>query len=156
MFTDCYVVAVRQGHPLTARKVVRVEDLLDFDWVVPNQGAPRRLAFDQLFVPTGRLPKTSIESHSLATIRATLVDSDRMAILTRSELAAEERMGLLTSIDIGPIRPSPVIGVTTRADWLPTSRQQAFLDLLRLAGARHAAQIAESWPAQPALAVGDA
>lgn len=156
LFTDRYTVAVRHGHPLTARKTVRVEDLLDFDWVVPNQGAPRRIAFDQLFVPTGRLPKTSIESHSLATIRATLVDSDRMAILTLSELAAEERMGLLTAIDIGPIRPSPVIGVTTRGDWLPTSRQQAFLDLLRLAGARHAAHIAESWPAQPALAaVGD-
>jgi len=136
LFRDRYVVAVRAEHPLAGRTDVRVEDLLGFDWIIPNQGAPRRVAFDALFAPTGRTPKASIESHSLATIRETLHESDRMAILTRMEIATDEKMGLLATLPIGPLEPSPVIGVTTRRNWLPTPRQQAFLDLLRRSGKR--------------------
>ncbi|MBN8607408.1 MAG: LysR family transcriptional regulator [Caulobacterales bacterium] len=134
LFTDSYVIAVRANHPLANRASVSAEDLLDFDWIIPNQGAPRRHAFDNLFAKLDRKPKASIESHSLATIRATLYESDRLAILTRMEIAADEKHGLLHALPISNLDPSPVIGVTTRRDWLPTPRQQAFLDLLRSAG----------------------
>lgn len=134
LFTDRYVVAVRSSHPLAGRAKVTAEDFLEYDWIIPNQGAPRRHAFDNLFASLGRTPKASIESHSLATIRATLYESDRMAVLTQMEVGTDEKIGLLRALPIGPIDPSPVIGVTTRRDWLPTERQQTFLDLLRKAG----------------------
>lgn len=136
LFTDRYVAVVGAGHPLAGVANVSVETLLEYDWIIPNPGAPRRVAFDALFAPTGRTPKSSIESHSLATIRETLRESDRMAILTEMEVSTDQKMGLLTTVPIGPLEPSPVIGVTIRRDWLPTPRQQAFLDLLRRAGQR--------------------
>lgn len=129
---------------MAGRTDVTVEALLDYDWIIPNATAPRRVAFDALFAPTGRTPKASIESHSLATIRETLHESDRMAILTQMEVSTDQKMGLLTTLPIGALEPSPVIGVTTRVDWLATPRQQAFLDLLRRAGRRQdAAQLGE-------------
>ena len=140
LFTDRYVIAVRSSHPLATRAGVTVKDLLEFDWIIPNQGAPRRHAFDNLFAPLGRTPKANIESHSLATIRATLYESDRLAILTQMEVSTDEKQGLLRALPVGQLDPSPVIGVTTRRDWLPTPRQQAFLDLLRRAGKSQDAQ----------------
>lgn len=155
LFTDHYVAVVRAGHPLAGRNDVPVEALLEYDWIIPNAGAPRRIAFDALFAPTGRTPKSSIESHSLATIRETLHESDRMAILTQMEVSTDQKMGLLTTVPIGPLEPSPVIGVTTRADWLATPRQQAFIDLLRRAGLRQDASylsfVESACAAEPAV-----
>ena len=140
LFTDDYVVAVRAGHPLADRDDLTLDDLLEFDWIIPNHGAPRRLAFENLFAPAGRIPKTGIECHSLATIRATLYESDRITILTQMDVDTDERAGLLKALPVGRLHPAPVIGLTTRRDWLPTSRQKEFLDLLRRAGRAKNAQ----------------
>jgi LysR family transcriptional regulator, regulator for genes of the gallate degradation pathway len=37
----------------------------------------------------------------------------------------------LAAVPYGPIEPIPAIGVTTRADWLPTQLQVNFLRLIR-------------------------
>src|SRR5258708_39460878 len=38
-----YVIAVRQGHPLFAKRKVTLDDLSAYDWVVATPGACRRL-----------------------------------------------------------------------------------------------------------------
>jgi hypothetical protein len=68
-------------------------------------------------------------------IRATLWESNRLAILTRSEMQADRRMGVLDGLTTAPLEPTPIIGVTTRAHWTATAQQQQFLDLLRSHGA---------------------
>ena len=135
LFADPYVVAARHGHPLVGQGFVSVEQLAAYDWVVPNSEAPRRHAFDHLFQGRGRMPRTSIECHSYAMIRATLWESDRLAILTRSEMLADRRMGVLDGLPTDALEPTPIIGLTTRANWIPTRKQQQFFDLLREHGA---------------------
>ena len=135
LFSDPYLVAARFDHPLVGQAYVTTEQLLDYDWIVQSPGAPRRQAFDHLFQGMDRVPRTSIESHSYATIRATLCESDRLTVLTRSELLADQRMGVLEHLSTAPLEPTPVIGLTTRANWVPTERQQAFIELLRQHGA---------------------
>jgi DNA-binding transcriptional LysR family regulator len=135
LFRDPYVVAARSGHPLTKKTGVTAADLVKYNWVVPNSGAPRRQAFEGLFSGLGAMPRTMVESHSYATIRAMLCEGDWLAILTRGELRTDERMGVLAALSTPPLSPTPAIGLTTRTDWLPTQRQQAFLDLLREQGA---------------------
>jgi LysR family transcriptional regulator of gallate degradation len=49
LFADPYVVAGRRGHPLAGLDRVTADELLQYDWIVPNPGAPRRKAFDQFF-----------------------------------------------------------------------------------------------------------
>ncbi len=135
LFRDPYVIAGRRGHPLAGVEIVTPEQLLAYDWIVPNPGAPRRHAFDHFFQSIGRIPRTSIESHSYATIRATLCEGDRLAILTRSEVLADERIGVLERLNAGPLRPTPVIGFTTQAEATSSQRRSAFLTLLREHGA---------------------
>jgi LysR family transcriptional regulator of gallate degradation len=139
LFADPYVVAGRRGHPLAGLDRVTADELLRYDWIVPNPGAPRRKAFDQFFREAAGTPRTSIESHSYATIRATLCEGDRLAILTRSELSADERLGVLQSLNVDPLQPTPVIGFATR-DAQPASRRvQTFMTLLQ----DHAAELAD-------------
>ncbi len=112
-----------------------------YDWIVPNPGAPRRKAFDLFFSEASRKPRTSIESHSYATIRATLCEGDRLAILTRSELLADERLGVLQSLNVDAMQPTPVIGFAS-SDAEPTSqRRRAFMALLEEHGAELAGRL---------------
>lgn len=130
LFSDPYVIAARRDHPLTRKGRIGVEDLLQYDWVVANQGAPRHAAFTRLFAAAGRVPTTTIETHSIATIRMAVTQSDRLTLLTRSELQAEEHTGMFVSLPYPRLEPVPVIGITTRQGWVPCAEKQAFLDLL--------------------------
>jgi DNA-binding transcriptional LysR family regulator len=148
LFADPYVVAAREDHPLVGRGFVSAEQLTGYDWLVARPGAPRRAAFDRLFQGLGRGPRTSIETHSYATIRATLCEGDRLAIMTRSELLPDQRMGLLDAVATDPLEPTPIIGLTTRPGWAPSQKHQLFLSLLR----RHAARLAVANEGAPAEA----
>jgi LysR family transcriptional regulator, regulator for genes of the gallate degradation pathway len=58
-----------------------------------------------------------------------LARSDCLTLFTSYELMYEN--DALAAIPFGPIEPIPSIGVTTRADWLPTQLQVNFLRLIR-------------------------
>jgi len=86
LLEEKYFVAGRRGHPLAARLGVKLEELCRFDWIVPNRNAPRREVFENIFAGVSQRPAANIETHSLATISMTLASSDRLAMLTASEL----------------------------------------------------------------------
>jgi LysR family transcriptional regulator, regulator for genes of the gallate degradation pathway len=123
-----YVIAARRGHPLLHKKKVTLDDLAAYDWVVGTPGACRRVCFDTLFA--GRRPPTArVETSSLPTIRLVLARSDCLTLFTSYELMYED--DALAAVPYGPIEPIPALGVTTRADWLPTQLQVNFLRLIR-------------------------
>src|SRR5215469_6263719 len=139
LWRDPYVIAVRQGHPLAGKKEIRRADLVDFDWVLALSKASRRIAFENTF-PGLCGPHSIVETHSLPTIISILANSDRMAILTKSELAVAREQGQrLAALNFGPIEPSTSIGVTIRREWHPTYLQRMFLEFLRGQTIRQAA-----------------
>jgi len=123
-----FVIVGRPEHPLMQRGQVLLEDLADFEWIVGTPGAARRARFEQLFAGR-RCPRARIETCSLPTIRLLLRQSDRLTLLTSYELMFEE--GELTAVPFGPIGPAPRVGLTTRADWLPTELQAKFVRFLQ-------------------------
>jgi LysR family transcriptional regulator, regulator for genes of the gallate degradation pathway len=123
-----YVIAARRGHPLLNKRKVALDDLAACDWVVGTPGACRRVCFDTLFAG-GRRPMARVETSSLPTIRLVLARSDCLTLFTSYELMYED--DALAAVPYGPIEPIPSIGVTTRADWLPTQLQLNFLRLIR-------------------------
>ena len=131
LFSDPYVVAARRGHPLTRLRKVTLEDLSRYRWVVPLKGSTRRQAFERLFADAPCLPGIGVETYALPIIRAILADSDHVSLLTRYEIASEDRMGELTMVRFEPGYASASLGITTRAGWLPTQLQLGFLALLR-------------------------
>jgi LysR family transcriptional regulator of gallate degradation len=122
-----YAVVARRGHKLLKQGAIAVDDLLGYDWVIGTAGASRRACFDRLF-KGGPGPKTSIATSSLPIVRHLLLRSDRLALMTSYELMQDNE---LAALPFGPIEPAPAIGVTMRANWLPTRLHQEFIDLLR-------------------------
>jgi DNA-binding transcriptional LysR family regulator len=127
---DPYVIAVGRQHPLAGKKTVTREDLIAAEWILAHGDAYRRTIVDRLL--DGAPARSSIETHSLPTIYTFLDSGDRMAIMTRSEIVLEERLGnRLTSLSYVIDEPAAPIGVTLRKDWVPTRLQQEFLQFLR-------------------------
>jgi LysR family transcriptional regulator, regulator for genes of the gallate degradation pathway len=149
-----YVVVGRPGHPLIEKGQVTLDDLADHDWIIGTPGAARRTRFERLFAGRRR-PQARIETCSLPTIRLLLAQSDRLTLMTSYELMFEEDE--LAAVPFGPIEPAPRVGLTTRANWLPTDLQANFVRLVekRIVGSlittREPKSAGESLPARVSL-----
>ncbi|MDB5641472.1 MAG: hypothetical protein JWN07_789, partial [Hyphomicrobiales bacterium] len=88
--------------------------------------------------------RVQFETNCLATITSLLETSDRLSILSRWHVALDGRLAGLDEPAI-PHEPRQV-GLTVRANWLPTPFQSRFLDRLR-DGAKAIAAL----PASPEL-----
>lgn len=132
LFGQPLVVVVRPGHPLIGGDPPSVETLASLDWVAPRSLAPARHFFDEFFARAdAATPTRVIECSSLIATRGLLLQSDRAALLSplqvREDVAAGELAVLVDAIpDSGR-----TIGLTTRADWVPTGVQNEFTAIAR-------------------------
>lgn len=131
LFPDPYRIACRSGHPLAARRHLVPADLRAFDWVVPTRGLPRRAVTDRIMADWDLPQRVQIEADSLGATVSALAASDRISLLPRATVVADGRPDRLAVLDLDIPQPSRIIGLTTRADWLPTVVQADFLALLR-------------------------
>jgi LysR family transcriptional regulator of gallate degradation len=123
-----YSIVAQRGHPLAGKGRVTLDDLLAFDWIVGNPGSCRRACFDSLFAGRTRAA-APIATCSITMIRHLLSRSDRLTLMTSYEL--DHQRDDLCAIPFGPILPVPSIGITRRANWLPTRMHTDFLDIVR-------------------------
>nr|WP_284701241.1 LysR family transcriptional regulator [Rhodoplanes tepidamans] len=131
LFEDPYRIACRRGHPLAGRPGLTPADLRPYGWVVPTASLPRRAVIDRMAAEWELPRRGAIEADSLGGIVAVLAESDRLSLLPRAGVASEDGPGGLASLDLPIPHPRRVVGLTTRADWLPTAVQAEFLDRLR-------------------------
>jgi DNA-binding transcriptional LysR family regulator len=136
LYRERYIVVARRDHPLTREKVVTVESLRRYQWVLPPKGSPRREAYEHIF-SEGAPPTARIETYSLSTMRITLWDTEMLTVLSWTEVLSERRFGLLAPLAIEAPWAGPMVGITTRREWQPNDLQAAFLGHLK----RHAATI---------------
>lgn len=131
LFKDRLSVISRRGHPLAARRNLRVRDLAAMPWIAPRPGAPARAQFDALFAEAGLAPPAGlVEASSLILIRGLLMGSDRLTLLSAHQVQPEIQHGMLEIIPFMLRQETRPIGTTIRRDWQPTGTQALFLDLL--------------------------
>lgn len=131
LFTDRLAIFGRAGHPL-ARRAVTLEQLGAQQWVVGAAGTPLRAHWEALFAGQV-LPEVPVECGSVMVIRGMLTQSDLLTLLSPDQVALEVEAGML--VRIGHDLPGSVrtIGISTRAGWRPTARQQRLIDLIHSA-----------------------
>jgi hypothetical protein len=105
--------------------------------VIGEKGSSRRRCFERLFADRAE-PQAQIATCSTPVIRQLLERSDRVTLMTTYELQYAD--GRLRALSFGPIMPVPSIGVTMRANWLPTRLHTDFIELMRGHAARPPAQ----------------
>jgi LysR family transcriptional regulator of gallate degradation len=131
LFSDPYSIIVRDGHPLTRKRGLRLEDLAIYDWILPRPGSPRRRAFEWMFSAMPQPPTSRVETSAFDVQVSLIAASDRMTLMSTQEARRASAGGSIVILPFEPEVARMLDGVTTRADWHPTSVQLRFLELLR-------------------------
>ena len=119
---------------LTRKRTVDLDDLAHYEWILPQQGTPRRRSFERMFEGTGCTPKSSVETRT-PDLQATLIGaSDRITMMSAQEVRRIAVGGTIVALDYKPGVARGHDGVATRADWHPTASNRLFLEILRRHG----------------------
>lgn len=131
-FLEPLWIVVRAGHPILADPAPSLKKLAALDWIVPREGTPTRTHFSNFFTMSGLpVPSHVVECSSLVVARGMLVQSDRAAILSLSQIRYETLSGQLAVLaDPLPGSHRP-IGLSFRNEWQPTRVQTAFLEHIK-------------------------
>ena len=134
LFSDPLAIVAGPDHPLAGRPHLTLRDTLNFPWIAPPRDTPTG---DYLYRQLGiaRMEKTPVRivSSSLIMVRGLLARGDYVTILSQHQAAVEMRLGLIVPLDVTLPDSTRPIGLTYRADWVPTTTQTRFLSLIRLA-----------------------
>jgi DNA-binding transcriptional LysR family regulator len=135
LFRDRLGIFCAPGHPLAGTTPDKAA-LSRCQWVVARDKTPTRVHFDRFFAQQGLVP--AVESNSMLLVRLLLSGSDKLTMMSRTQVDEHLQSGALVEL---PIRlgdaPRP-IGMTYRRDWQPTRAQAEFLHAARAAGAETA------------------
>ena len=132
LFSTPVEIIARPDHPLFREASIELDMLRHYPWVVPQVGTPTRTIFESLFANTGvNTPERLVESGSQMLIRALLLGSDRLTIMSEHQIQDELSSGILKSVPYELSYASRPIGITVRRSWKPTNTQLSFLEKLR-------------------------
>jgi LysR family transcriptional regulator, regulator for genes of the gallate degradation pathway len=131
LFPDDLALVARHHHPLFSGGPITLERLAGYPWVVAPAGTPTRQHFEALFAPLGRGPDSIVDSGSMILMRELLQQSDHLGCISRRQVTPELAHGTLALLPFAMAGTARPIGLTLRADWMPTRAQQDFLRELR-------------------------
>ena len=139
LFDDILVMVAAPTHPLHATQGLILANLAAYPFVVSTEGTPTRAAFDRLFAEARLRPVSLVETGSMILMRELLRRSDDIGCISRLQVQAEVASGALSVLPL--VLPQTVrpIGLTRRADWMPTLAQQEFIKTLKASLADDAA-----------------
>jgi DNA-binding transcriptional LysR family regulator len=133
LFDAPYAIIARKNHPLSRKKTIRLDDLADYDWILPQRGAPRRVAFETMF-DGGRQPRVGVET-SRSDLQATLIgSSDRLTMMSAQEARRLAGTGKIIVVDYKPGVTRGCDGIAIRTNWHPTAGNRMFLEIIRKHG----------------------
>jgi len=132
LFSEPLSVVVRAGHALAAARKPSIEMLSRQSWVLPAAGTPTRQHFERIFTEKGLVPpEPAVEASSLIAVRGLLLENDMATLISRHQVRYEEAAGLLEAVKLDLGDTARPIGITTRANWVPTRLQGEFIAVLR-------------------------
>jgi DNA-binding transcriptional LysR family regulator len=143
LFTDPYVLVVREGHPLLSGDKLQDKQLAEMSWIVPWRDTPRRAVVEAMFARLPRRPHVAIETSSLTMTEAALAETDGITLLCQSQVEMEDsnrQLRILRTYDSSGPR---TVGIISRRDWLPTPVQGAFIEQLVANGRRRSQKSAK-------------
>lgn len=132
LFDDELVVVSGPDHPLAKESDPDPGAAAACHWVVGIPGTPVRDHFDAFFATIGKgQPPLLVETSSMVLMRELLHAGPYLGCISRRQVEAEIRSGLMVPLPFRLETGHRRIGVTTRANWKPTRTQADFLQIVR-------------------------
>lgn len=124
LFRESLIAVVRQGHPLASAPRTRsLRQLRGHAWIAPLQGTPAHAAFGRAFLAAGvPLPAASFHANSPALVRALLMKSDHIALMSPLQVEEDLKRGALVRVPVTLRDAERRIGITVRRgfQWPPS------------------------------------
>lgn len=139
LINDDLRLVVREGHPLLARRRVRLQDLLHAEWMLPGPGVAARRSVEARLTEAGMPPpRVAIEVNNTAgQLSRLLVHSDLVSIMSDATLEGPTGQGI-AALPFAEARFTRAIGVMLRKGHAPTPLARRFIEILRECGRERA------------------
>lgn len=132
LFVDTLAVVVRKGHPLTRQSNIKIEKLLQFDWIAPARNTPTGdYLYQKLGIAEMHATPVKVVSSSLVLVRSLLLKSDCVTIISTHQIEEELKQGTLVCIPLEMTDSEREIGLAYRQGWHPTPLQTQLLNAIR-------------------------
>lgn len=138
LMTDDLCMVVRDGHPLLSRRRVRLQDLVDAQWMLPGPGVAGRRGVEARLAEAGLPPpRVAVEvSNTAGQLGRLLAHSDLVSIMSMAMLAGPGGEGI-TPLPFAEARFTRSIGAVMRKGHALPPLARRFLQILQDgAGAR--------------------
>jgi LysR family pca operon transcriptional activator len=145
LYADPLVLAVRPGHPLLTVARLRgnlLGGLQAFTTILPTQGTAIRHTADGFFLTRGLAPPVRVvETVSVSIARGYTLQSDTVWVSPLGAVRPELESGALVALPVSMAGTEELVGLTLRADMVPTQAQQALIANIRVLAAERRAQL---------------
>lgn len=141
LYADPLVLAVRPDHPLISDPALRSDALAHvpvFTAILPTQGTAIRHTADNFLLTRGlgQLART-VETLSVTGARNYTARSDAVWFAPRGAVQQDLDSGLLAALPVSMAGTEELVGMSLRADMVPTVAQAEVIGALRLLAAAH-------------------
>lgn len=119
-------------HPLAGHSVVTLREMLDYPWVVQQSTSPMRQVIDRMIGRSDLPPLVNIvETTSIFATLHLVRRANMVAILPRSIVEDETRIGRLTRLSIGIDNPLTPYGIIRRKGEIPSANTEELVSIIR-------------------------
>lgn len=132
LYKDNFVVVGASSHPLAGAKEFDLRALTAYPWVMAGRTAPKRAAWEKMFLDAGlEPPLVAVECSSVVAIQGLLLQKgDWLTILSPEQVSREVESGRLATVGPPVADGASMIGIATRAGWRPSALHAQFIDKL--------------------------
>ena len=116
LFRESLIAVVRQGHALaTGGRLRSLRQLRSQAWIAPLENTPAHAAFERAFRAAGvPLPQASFHANSPPLVRALLMKSDHIALMSPLQVQEDLVSGALVRVPVTLHEVDRRIGITVR------------------------------------------
>lgn len=132
LMKDDLCMVVRQDHPLLSKRRVRLQDLVDAQWMLPGPGVAGRRGVEARLAEAGLPPpRVAVEvSNTASQLSGLLAHSDLVALMSEAMLDGPSGDGL-APLPFAEARFTRAIGVVTRKHHVLSPLAIRFMEILR-------------------------
>jgi DNA-binding transcriptional LysR family regulator len=136
LLPDSFAVVVRPDNARARLKSIRLQDMRDATWVMPNVGSSTRKHIETLFLSAGEpWPSKVVSMTSTLAITSLVMRSNFVAVMSRQLVQTEIRAGLLAAIPLTNPSPFRAVGMRVRRNALHSPMTERLMAILRSVGA---------------------
>lgn len=132
LYSEIVTFVVRPGHPLLNHSSFNIQDIRNYNVVFPTKDSIIATSAERFLISqgVGMLPD-QIETISVSFGKEYVRQSDAIWVISRGVVAREIEEGALAELPIDTKETLGPVGLTTRADTIPTPTVQMFMNCIR-------------------------